>query len=206
MTANGPSNESGHRRALIPIGGMPAIAQRFAIDYVMVGESGQTFQGDKLKNESYHAEGKDALAVADGVIAAIKDGIPENVPGVDSRAVPITLETVGGNYVILDIGEGKYAFYAHLKPGSLKAKVGDRVRRGDVIGLVGNSGNSTEPHLHFHISDSTAPLAAEGIPYAHEGVEVVGRCTGPLVGCTRSAPAKTGREMPMANLMVRFPD
>ena len=83
----------------------------------------------------------------------VKDGIPENVPGANSRAVPITLETVGGNHVIIDIGGGHYAFYAHLKPGGIRVKLGDKVKRGQVIGLVGNTGNSTEPHLHFHISD-----------------------------------------------------
>ncbi len=153
LTGNGPAAESGHRRALIPVGGVPAIAQRFAIDYVMVGDDNKTFTGDQLKNESYHAEGVDALAVANGVVVEVKDSIPENIPGVNSRAVPITLETVGGNHVVIDIGGGHYAFYAHVKPGSLRVKLGDKVKRGQVIALVGNTGNSTEPHLHFHISD-----------------------------------------------------
>ena len=68
--------------------------------------------------------------------------------------VPITLETVGGNNVIMEIGDGLYAFYAHLQPGSLRVKVGDKVRRGQVLGLLGNSGNSSEPHLHFHICNA----------------------------------------------------
>ena len=88
--------------------------------------------------------------MANGRIAAVKDGIPENVPGVNSRAVPITLETVGGNHVIIDIGGGRFAFYAHLKHKlALRVKVGDQVKKGQVIGLVGDTGNSTEPHLHF---------------------------------------------------------
>lgn len=205
LAANGPGNSSGHRRALIPIGGSPAVAQRFAIDYVKLGEDDKTFAGDRLKNESYHAQGQDALAVADGIVVAAKDGIPENVPGITSRAVPITLETVGGNHVILDIGDGRYAFYAHIKPGTLRVRQGERVRRGQVIGLVGNSGNSTEPHLHFHISDSNSPLGSEGIPYVHDAVELVGRCR--MIGgaCERSAPAVRRGEMPMQNTLVRFP-
>ena len=91
------------------------------------------------------------------------------MPGITSRAVPITSETVGGNHIVLDLGGGRYAFYAHLQPGSLKVKVGDRVTRGQVIGLVGNSGNSTEPHLHFHISDGVSPLGSEGLPYVLDG-------------------------------------
>lgn len=205
LAANGPGNTSGHRRALIPIGGSPAIAQRFAIDYVKVGDDGRTFTGDRLKNESYHAEGQDALAVADGIVVALKDGIPENVPGITSRAVPITLETVGGNHVILDIGDGRYAFYAHIKPGTLRVRQGERVRRGQVVGLVGNSGNSTEPHLHFHISDANSPLGSEGIPYTHDAVELVGRCRVIGAACERTTPAVRRGEMPMQNALVRFP-
>ena len=204
LTANGPANETGHRRSLIPIGGTAAIAQRFAIDYVKVADDNKTFTGDQLKNESYYAEGVDALAVANGTVVAVKDSIPENVPGVTSRAVPITLETVGGNHVIIDIGGGKYAFYAHLKPGSLRVKVGDRVTRGQVVGLVGNSGNSTEPHLHFHISDANSPLGSEGIPYRHD-FELVGRCRTFNVGCERTAPVARKSELPLANQLIRFP-
>ena len=205
LAANGPDAQTGHRRALIPVEGTAAIGQRFAIDYVKMDENGRRFTADSLKNESYYAEGVDALAVADGIVASVKDGIPENIPGPASRAVPITLETVGGNFVILDIGQGRYAFYAHLKPGSLRVRPGDRVRKGQVIGLVGNSGNSTEPHLHFHLMDGTSPLGSEGIPYAHETFELIGRCGRMFSDCTRSAPETRRREIPMANMVVAFP-
>ena len=122
-----------------------------------------------------------------------------------SRAVPITLETVGGNHVILDIGNGHYAFYAHLQPGSLRVKMGDRVKKGATLGLVGNTGNSTEPHLHFHLADSNSPLGSEGIPYVHETLDVVGRCTSIMVGCTVGAAETKRRIMPQANEIVRFP-
>jgi hypothetical protein len=206
LTGNGPAPETGHRRALIPVGGVPSIAQRFAIDYVKLGDDNRTFAGDSLKNESYHAHGQEALAVAPGVVVAVKDGIPENVPGITSRAVPITLETVGGNYVILDIGDGRCAFYAHLQPGSLRVKVGDRVTRGQAVGLVGNSGNSTEPHLHFHIADATAPLQSEGLPYVHDAFQLVGRCRSFGAGCVRSAAETRSREIPMGNMLIRFPE
>ena len=205
LTANGPNNDSGHRRALIPIAGTPAIAQRFAIDFVRVADDDKTFKGDQLKNESYYAEGNDALAVANGTVVEVKDSIPENVPGLNSRAVPITLETVGGNHVVIDIGGGHYAFYAHLKPGSLKVKLGDKVKRGQVVGLVGNTGNSTEPHLHFHIADGVSPLGSEGLPYRLDSFEIVGHCTTFTLGCQRSAPVTRKGEVPLANALVRFP-
>ena len=205
VAVNGPDQQTGHRRGLVPVEGIAAIAQRFAIDYVKMDNTGRRFTGDSLKNESYYAEGQDAIAVADGVVASVKDGIPENVPGVNSRAVPITLETVGGNFVILDIGQGRYAFYAHLKPGSLRVRPGDRVRKGQVLGLVGNSGNSTEPHLHFHLMDATLPLGSEGIPYVHETFALVGKCGRAFTECKRGTPDPRRREIPMGNMIVDFP-
>jgi murein DD-endopeptidase MepM/ murein hydrolase activator NlpD len=196
LAANGPANASGHRRALFPLGGRPAIGQRFAIDWVKVNPQGRTFDGDAKQNASYFAYGQEVIAVVGGTIAAIKDGIPENVPGITSRAVPITLDTIGGNFVVLDLGGGRYAFYAHLQPGSLRVKPGEKVNRGRVLGLVGNSGNSTEPHLHFHVSDGPESLASEGLPYVLDGFEIV---TGPA-GYER----RTG-ELPMNNAVVRFP-
>ena len=204
LAGNGPSSTSGHRRALIPIDGHAAIAQRFAIDWVRIRDEGKTFQGDEKDNKNYYAYGNDALAVADGVVTEVKDGIPENVPGINSRAVPITLETVGGNHVILDIGGGHFAFYAHLQPGSLRVKLGDKVRRGQVVGLVGNSGNSTEPHLHFHIENGSSPLGAEGLPYSLASFEVVGHGWAWKPG-DATGPAEVHKnEIPMENEVVNF--
>jgi Peptidase family M23 len=204
LAGNGPDSVAGHRRALITVDGTPAIAQRFAIDYVKLDSAGRTFAGDRAKNENYYAHGVEALAVDSGVVAATKDGIPENLPGLTSRAVPITLETVGGNFVIVDVGRGRYAFYAHLQPGSLRVRPGDRVRRGQVLGLVGNTGNSTEPHLHFHLSDAPSPLGSEGIPYALEAFELMGRCNRLFAECKRTAPETRRREIPMGFMIVGF--
>jgi murein DD-endopeptidase len=205
LAANGPSNTSGHRRALIPIDGHAAIAQRFAIDWVRLRDDGKTFQGDEKDNKNYLAYGTEALAVADGVVTETKDGIPENVPGENSRAVPITLETVGGNHVILDIGGGHFAFYAHLQPGSLKVKLGDKVRRGQVVGLVGNSGNSTEPHLHFHVENASSPLGAEGLPYALPSFDVVGSGFGWKPADAKGPAVTHKNEMPLENEVVNVP-
>lgn len=204
LAANGPANFSGHRRALVSINGSNFIAQRFAIDWVMLFEDGGTWKKDQLINSNYRCYGVEALAVADGVVIAVKDGIPENVPGAESRAVPITLETIGGNHVILDLGEGRFAFYAHLQPGSLRVKVGDRVTRGQVLGLVGNSGNSTEPHLHFHLCNANSPLGSEGIPYILESFQVLG--SGGAWTAEKQKPEDQPRhnEIPLLNAVVRF--
>lgn len=196
VALNGPSNTSVHRRALIPIDGHGYIAQRFAIDWVKMNGSSGTFSGDQSNNKSYFAYGNEALAVLDGIVVETKDGIPENVPGVTSRAVPITLETIAGNHIVLDLGGGHYALYAHLQPGSLRVKLGQHVKRGQVLGLVGNTGNSTEPHLHFHIMNGPSPLGAEGIPYVIDSWDEM---MAPSVWTARHD------QMPLQNAFVRFP-
>jgi murein DD-endopeptidase len=199
--ANGPANGSGHRRSLIPVGGGVHIAQRFAIDWLQLRDEGGSFKGDCLDNKNYRCYGSDVLAVADATVVTVKDGIPQNVPGINSRAVPITLETVGGNHVILDLGRGHFAFYAHLQPGQIRVKVGDRVKHGQVMALLGNSGNSTEPHLHFHICNLNSPLAAEGLPYA-VNFEVMGK--GMAWKPSGAAAERRTQEMPLQNTVLRF--
>ena len=150
------------------------------------------------------------------------DGIPKNVPGATSRAVPITPETLGGNFVLLDIGQGAFAYYAHLQPGSLTVKKGDTVHRGQVLGLVGNTGNSTEPHLHFHLADRNAAIDSEGLPYAFDGFDLqaqpaqvtpamkpsgesIAIDASVMTTLTTSPAAIRHAEIPMQNAIVRFP-
>jgi hypothetical protein len=166
LAANGPSNTSAHRRAMIPVNGQPHIGQRYAIDWIQLGDDGNAFTGDKSKNGSYHAYDQEIHAVADGKIVEVKDGIPENVPNSGKIAVPITYETLAGNHIIQDLGDGHFAAYAHLRPGTLKVKVGDTVHAGDVIAHLGNTGNSSEPHLHFQVCDAPSFPASEGLPFA----------------------------------------
>ena len=106
--------------------------------------------------------------------------------------------------MIEDIGDGLYAFYAHMQPGSLRVKVGDRVRRGQVLGLLGNSGNSSEPHLHFQICDANSELGSEGIPYAFRSFEVQGKGWGWKSSESHEAAVKHEMEIPTENEVVRF--
>lgn len=174
QACNGPADTSEHRRTMLPVGGRAHIAQRFAIDWQKLGDDGKPFAGSEAENKNHRGYGAQALAVADGVVTATRDGIPENKPGEDSRAIPVTIETIAGNHVIIKIADGTYALYAHLQPGSLRVKLGDSVKRGQTLGLVGNSGNSTAPHLHFHLSDENSPLGSEGIPYVFDSFESSG--------------------------------
>lgn len=212
IAANGLSNDTGHRRSIYPLDGEARIAQRFATDWVKLGDDGLIARGGDLsQNANYYGYGAEALAVSDAVVVGIKVGIPENVPQTKARAVPITLETIAGNYVLLDIGGGRFALYAHLQPNSLKVKVGDKVKLGQVLGLVGNSGNSDLPHLHFHVVNAASPLAAEGVPYVLKSFQMQGVVKSnaeiakdgfkPDV----SAVSKRQMEIPIQNAVIVFP-
>ena len=194
------TDSSPHSRTIEQFDGVVRIPLRFAIDWLRLGPNGDEYSGDFANNADHHAYGADLLAVADGTIEAVTDGVPENVPG-QTRAVPITLDTRGGNLVILDIGDGRYVTYAHLIPGSLTVRVGDRVKRGDVLGKLGNSGNSGGPHLHFHVSkifdtQNASGLNGSGLPFVFEAFEILGE--GPHAG------ART-LEMPIEDAVITLP-
>jgi murein DD-endopeptidase MepM/ murein hydrolase activator NlpD len=152
-----------HRGAVLAVNGELRIPERFAIDWVKLDQGGRMFTGDISKLKSYAYYGTPILAVADGVVVNLYDGADEQVPGGDAKG--ITPENVGGNMLVVDIGGGAYAFYAHMQRGSLKVKLGDHVKTGQPIGLLGDTGNSTAPHLHFHVMDRPSPLDANGLPY-----------------------------------------
>ena len=203
FVGNGPDNESGHRRVFIPIGGNAWLAQRFAVDFMRFDEQGRAQAGDGTRNQDYPSYGQEALSVADARVLSVIDGVAENTPG-KGRAVPITLATAAGNQVSLDLGGGFTAFYAHLQPGSVRVKVGDRVRRGQVLGLVGNSGNSTGPHLHFQISRGASILGSEGVPFVYRAYRKLTTPPGTPAADARTEPVRD--ELPLLGDVVMFAD
>jgi murein DD-endopeptidase MepM/ murein hydrolase activator NlpD len=193
--------------------GIPYFSQRYAIDWIQTDQNSKTLHGNPLDLHSYLCYGQPVYAVADAVVTWTKDGLPDGRPEVGKRPadprVPITLETIAGNHVILDLGDGIYAGYAHLQPGSLRVKVGDHIKAGDVLGLVGDSGNSTEPHLHFQLMTENNSLAAQGIPYILQQftVRFGSRVSGDDVKVfPLSAPVLHKNEMPLENEIVDFPN
>ncbi|WP_239005045.1 M23 family metallopeptidase [Mycolicibacterium sp. CBMA 360] len=169
-----------HRMALNPIDGKLWGAERFAIDYEQLQPNGQLFAGDRAKNESYAYFGADVHAVADGPVVAVLDGLPEQVPG--DNPTGLTLAQYGGNHVVQDIGNGNFAFYAHLQTGSIKVKPGDQLSSGQVLGHVGNTGNSTGPHLHFHVMSTPDPLRSDGLPFVFRSFKLTGRLANMAAG------------------------
>ncbi|MDH3283705.1 MAG: peptidoglycan DD-metalloendopeptidase family protein [Acidobacteriota bacterium] len=131
--------------------------QRFAYDLVVTKDD-KTHEGDGKRNEQYFCFGKPVLAPAAGVVVAAEDGVPDNVPQEMNADRPL------GNHVIIDHGGGEFSFLAHFKNGSLQTEKGSRVGAGDVLGLCGNSGNSSEAHLHYHLQNSQEFGNGDGLP------------------------------------------
>ena len=224
IAISGPSNSSVHRRSVQVFDGTPRSAQRYAIDWVRLGDSGKTYHDGRGKNRNYYAYGAEVLAVADAVVVEVKDGIPENTPPADSKdgppidlklAVDMTMDTVGGNHVNLDLGGGIYAIYAHLQPGSIRVKPGDKVTPGQVIALLGNSGHAGEPHLHFQLMDRNSLLNSNGLPYYFSEFKLAGQISGDSEGQLTEAPVnlKVNRlpapevhhgDIPLENELVDF--
>jgi murein DD-endopeptidase len=160
----------GHRRVFYTIDGRARLPGRFAIDWVMRDKDGNSARGDADVVRNSLGYGADVLAVANARVAAVRDGLGE--ADRVSANPKHSLDEAAGNYVALDIGGGRFAIYEHLKPGSIRVAVGDRVRRGQVLASLGFTGDSTEPHLHFHVADSPSPLAGEGLPFEFEKFRV----------------------------------
>jgi hypothetical protein len=148
------------------------VGQRYAIDFLRV-EGTSSFARDPSDNENYFIFGDEVLAAGRGRVVATRDGMPENDP--TQPLPPFTVETAAGNYVVEDLGTGHFALYAHLQTGSVRVQPGDRLRQGQVLGLVGNTGNSTEPHLHFQVTDGPEPLFSQGLPYVFERFQLQAR-------------------------------
>jgi Peptidase family M23 len=200
LAADGPSNDEDnhHRRGVFIWDGQVVDSRRYAIDWKQVRD-GASFSGDARDVHSYYAYGKDVLAVADARVVTARDGVPENIPGHGQAfhpAVPITYETSGGNAIILDLSGGQFAYYHHLQPGSLRVKAGDRVRRGQVLARVGDSGDAREPHLHFEVTTSPKQGMGEGLPYLIDRY----RCK---TGSNGSMELRI-HELPMGNSIVTF--
>jgi len=212
VAIRGPANSSGHRLSLVTIDGETAIPQRYAIDWAKLGPDGKLFHGDSTVATNWYGYGAPITAAAAGTVIWARIGVTEHPALTLVSPAIIEAEEALGNAIILDIGEGRYATYAHLKPGSVRVKVGDKVAPGQPIAELGNTGNSLAPHLHFHVSNSPKPLGGEGMPYTLPSFELVGRVASSaslLNGLAWTAdaaqPARmVDREMPLENMVVRF--
>ncbi|MEA1909743.1 MAG: M23 family metallopeptidase [Patescibacteria group bacterium] len=139
--------------------------QKYAFDFVIVDENNLTHE-DSSKNESHYAFGKEVLAPAAGTVIKVIDGIPDNKPGETNE------NAIAGNVVMINHENSEVSVLAHLKNGSIRVKPDEEVVLGQIIGACGNSGNSTEPHIHYHLQKGINLYSGEGIKCFFQNVNV----------------------------------
>jgi murein DD-endopeptidase MepM/ murein hydrolase activator NlpD len=214
ISADSCCDATRHTRAALPVNGRVWIAQRYAVDWEQLDDQARIYNGPQADVHSYTIYGREAIAVADAKVTSVIDGLPNQTPGQYPTNIPI--EQADGNSVVLDLGAERYALYAHLQPGSIRVHPGDTVKRGQTLGLVGNSGNSVAPHLHFHVMSAPSPLAANGLPYEIDTFRVTAATPGtkafdqaeekgtPLAIIPMSPPRQATSALPLDQLIISF--
>jgi Peptidase family M23 len=211
------SEPTHHRRGLAPIDGKLLVPQRFAIDWAMLDSHHRAWVGDPSKLSSYVGFGQPEIAAAPGTVVSAVDGIAENKPQGPLEKLPPIQNTVG-NHVIIKIAPGRFLLYGHMKTGSVRVKTGQKVREGQLLGQVGNTGNSSTPHLHFQVLTEPTFFPSDSVPFTFTHFSLLGQVTDPFTdetlalqptGSIPVAPTKSGArsrrsEMPLDLNVVRF--
>lgn len=159
----GPDKKASHSWSVL--------TQRYAYDFIILDDNGESCNGDKTILQNYHCYGKEVLAPADGVVVEVADKYKDSRTFGNGKTDRVTKD-IRGNYIVIQHADKEYSFIAHLLLHSLKVKAGQRVKRGEIIAQCGNSGNTSEPHIHFQIQDGKSFLVSAGLPVTFEGIEV----------------------------------
>lgn len=209
---SGAASPMSYHLGLSTISGRARLGELFAIDFQKVDKEGNILPNPfpyDINNEMFYSNRAELLAVGDGTVALVRDGIPENKPtpsGDENMPVPLTRQTTGGNTVSIRLKDGSYALYCHIATGTIRVKVGDQVRSGQVIGLIGNSGNAKNPHLHFEMADNPEINAGQGLPYEFSTFGLYGHHDGKTMPAVDRPPVVHKREMPLDSAIVKFSD
>ena len=209
VAIHSPTWTRGHRRVFYAVDGRAILPGRFAVDWVLLGDGHRVATGDVDLAARYFGYGARVLAVADAKVASVRDGLPESARVSDNAAH--SLDEAAGNYIALELADGRFVFYEHLLPGSISVRAGETVRRGQPIGRLGFTGDSTGPHLHFHVADAAEPLIGDGLPFAFEKFELLGRFkdaadigTHPWIDLDAGTAGERRNEYPDSLTVVRF--
>jgi murein DD-endopeptidase len=204
-----PFWQLGHRRVIYTVDGKARIPGRYAIDFIKLDSQGRWAKGDDNLIKNWYGYGADVLAVANGTIVAAHDDFPESVTLSGQSSCPAG--KAAGNYVGIDMGNNQIAFYEHLQPGSIRVKPGQVVKKGAIIAAVGFTGQTTGPHLHFHVADRNSLLGAEGIPFVFERFTVLGSYIDfekfgkePWTPVTEMESSSVNAERPAPKSVIRF--
>jgi murein DD-endopeptidase MepM/ murein hydrolase activator NlpD len=160
----GVSKETSHSWAMA--------TQRYAYDFIILDENGKSFSGDGVSVSDYYCYGKKILAPADGVVVEVKNGCKDSKIMGKGRLDPL-IKDIRGNYVVIQHAENEYSFLAHLMPGSILVNEGQNVKREQLIAMCGNSGNTSEPHLHFHVQNGKSFFTSIGLPIHFQNINAV---------------------------------
>jgi hypothetical protein len=204
VVSNGCCTVSIHRGAVLVMDQKLLAAERYAIDWIRSDDEGHiVLPSESTRLEDYPAYDKPIISVKGGRVVEAVDKYPDLKPGV--RDPDLTLEDAPGNHVIVDIGGGRYAIYAHLKPNSITVGEGEHLRRGQVLGRLGNSGNTSAPHLHFHVMDAPSPLGADhNLPYVFDSFRYQGFIGDDLTPHLLDHPQPREDELPLTQSVVDF--
>lgn len=214
VNENGCCARSDHTRAVLIVDGKRWLAQRFAIDFVRVDSENRTYVGDFRVNENWAVYGDPIVSASSGRVVETLNTLPDNTP--PTPAEGLTPFTALGNHVIVAAGDDRYVLYAHMQPGSVQVEVGDRVRPGEYLGDVGNSGSSVAPHLHFHVTDAARAISSNGAPYVIDRFRLTHRVlnvddinatipTAEAMVEPAPLPRRRTEELPLTGDLFRFP-
>ena len=203
---------AGHRGFILPMGGRLNATERFGLDMIQIDTHRErlvdeatgalaSFTGDPKVATNYFAFGEPVLSVADGTVIGVKNTFVDHP--VEGFSEGLQMADLTGNYVIIDVGNGISAMVNHLVQGSVTVKVGDKVARGQRIGKVGNSGNSTQPHLHFQMFRGSAPLMGENVPFQFNNFTLVGGMHDGLYVTDGAGPQS--KKYPLVNSITDYP-
>jgi len=210
---NGPGDHrAAHWGSMLVHGLNITVPQRYAIDFHGLNRNGRGIRGTlkDSSNTDWFGYGADVVAVADGLVSEARDGIGDNPPLFEPPpAASVELSATGGNYVVLDLGRNRFVHYAHLQQGSVTVRPGQRLRRGQLLGRLGNSGNTNGAHLHFNVLNRPRMSEAEGLPYVFDAFVMRGTTTADSVfgDAPPTSPDQSQsvrRALPLGGTIVEF--
>jgi len=174
LALNGCCSPNVHRNTRVGATDRIATSETFAIDWMRVDE-GKECKNDCTRNDDYSCFGVPVRSVSDGEVIGVRNDMPDERPSMIQSANIKTPFDYGGNFVYVRIRSDLYAFYGHLQPGSVTVKPGDKVKTGTVLGKLGNSGNTSAPHLHFGLLDRPDVLVSNSLPFVIDKLTITGR-------------------------------
>ncbi len=207
IALNACCQPSSHRSFILSADGGLVTPEVFAIDWIRE-QGGSVIQGDGSQNSQWFGHGTPIFAAAGGTVVAVVNDMPEVPPGAGADDNPTLTNTssFGGNHVLVRMRPGVFALYGHLITGSARVEVGDRVATGQQLGLLGNSGNTAAPHLHFGLIDGPGVLSSDSLPFVIDRFTFSGIATleegGPV--SISGTPRPVVRAHPLTNSVADF--